>query len=509
MKRSPDLLRLADTVILPGFEGTTAPDWVRRRIGDGLAGVVLFSRNIATPAQLGGLTAALRAESPDILIGIDEEAGEVTRLEARTGSSRPGNYALGVVDDEELTERVARDIGRDLHDAGINLDFAPAADVNSNPDNPVIGLRSFGADPMLVARHTAAWIRGLQSTGVAACAKHFPGHGDTSVDSHHGVPRVGVSREELAEVELWPFRAAIREGVRCVMTGHLLVTAYDAERPATLSPRILTGLLRTELGFDGLIVTDGIEMAAVSGAYGIGGASALAVAAGADAVCVGGENADEATLDRIREAIVDAVTGGALPEDRLADAAARVRALAAWLADRTAWDAPTVSGEGDTTVEIGLAAARRAVRITRRPGAEAVLPLTAAPHVVELAPETNLAIDKGMPWGAGEPLSKLLPGTTVTRLTEPDVVGPGGDMSDAVLDQAADRPLVLVVRDAHRHLWQLGLVERLLAARPDGVVVEMGLPGRTDLGVAHIATHGSARVCGQAAAEALTGVVPG
>lgn len=494
MKRSPDLLRLADTVLLPGFAGTTAPDWVRRRLAGGLAGVVLFSRNVDTPAQLAALTSALRAENPDILIGVDEEAGEVTRLEARTGSSRPGNYALGVVDDVELTEQVARDIGRDLRAAGVNIDFAPAADVNSNPDNPVIGLRSFGADPLLVARHTAAWIRGLQSTGVAACAKHFPGHGDTSVDSHHGVPRVTVSRDELGEVELWPFRVAIGEGVRAIMTGHLLVTAYDEKLPATLSPRILTGLLREELGFEGLIVTDGIEMAAVSGRYGLGGASAMAVAAGADAVCVGGENADEATHAHIRDAIADAVAEGRLPEERLADAAARVRALAAWQAEA----APPETGPE----EIGLVAARRALRITLRGSGEA-LPLAAAPHVVELAPETNLAIDKGMPWGAGEPLSKLLPGTTVARLREPDV---HNGVAGAVLSQAADRPLVIVVRDAHRHPWQTDLLERLLAARPDGVVVEMGLPGRTDLGAVHIATHGAARVCGQAAAEVLAGL---
>ncbi|WP_432931420.1 glycoside hydrolase family 3 protein [Microbispora sp. CA-135349] len=494
MKRSPDLLRLADTVLLPGFTGTAAPDWVRRRLAGGLAGVVLFSRNVDTPAQLAALTSALRAENPEILIGVDEEAGEVTRLEARTGSSRPGNYALGVVDDVELTERVAGDIGRDLRAAGVNIDFAPAADVNSNPDNPVIGLRSFGADPLLVARHTAAWIRGLQSAGVAACAKHFPGHGDTSVDSHHGVPRVTASREELAEIELWPFRVAIDEGVRSIMTGHLLVTAYDEELPATLSPRILTGLLREELGFEGLIVTDGIEMAAVSGRYGLGGASAMAVAAGADAVCVGGENADEATHEHIRDAVADAVTEGRLSEERLADAASRVRALAAWQA--------RVPPPDDRRDEIGLVAARRAVRVTRR-GARDVLPLIAAPHVVELAPETNLAIDKGMPWGAGEPLSKLLPGTTVARLRQGDV---HNGVAGAMLSQAADRPLVVVVRDAHRHPWQTDLLERLLAARPDGVVVEMGLPGRTDLGAVHIATHGAARVCGQAAAEVLAGL---
>ncbi|WP_182886299.1 glycoside hydrolase family 3 protein [Microbispora sp. H10885] len=515
MKRSPDLLRLADTVLLPGFAGTTAPDWVRRRLAGGLAGVVLFSRNVDTPAQLAALTSSLRAENPDVVIGIDEEAGEVTRLEARTGSSRPGNYALGVVDDVELTEQVARDIGHDLRQAGITIDFAPAADVNSNPDNPVIGLRAFGAAPGLVARHTAAWIRGLQSTGVAACAKHFPGHGDTSVDSHHGIPRVTASREELAEVELLPFRVAIREGVRSIMTGHLLVTAYDEERPATLSPRVLTGLLRRELGFEGLIVTDGIEMAAVSGRYGLGGASAMAVAAGADAVCVGGENADEATHARIRDAIADAVTEGSLTEERLADAAARVRALAAWRAGTEPGDA--VPGE------IGLAAARRALRVTLR-GPAGTLPLAAAPHVVELAPETNLAIDKGMPWGAGEPLGKLLPGTTVTRLRAEDVRAqdghaqdghaedgrgarePGDGVAAAILRQAAERPLVVVVRDAHRHPWQTDLLERLLAARPDGVVVEMGLPGRTDLGAVHIATHGAARVCGQAAAEVLAGL---
>jgi beta-N-acetylhexosaminidase len=469
---------------------------VRRRIADGLAGVVLFSRNVDTPAQLAGLTAALRAENPGILIGIDEEAGDVTRLEARTGSSRPGNFALGMVDDEDLTERVARDIGRDLRATGINLDFAPAADVNSNPDNPVIGLRSFGDDPGLVARHTAAWIRGLQSTGVASCAKHFPGHGDTSVDSHHGVPRVTASREELAEVELRPFLAAIREGVRSIMTGHLLVTAYDTDLPATLSPAVLTGLLRNELGYDGLIVTDGIEMAAVSGVYGLGGASALALAAGADSVCVGGEHADELTVDVLRNAIADAVAGGRLSEERLAEAAARVRALAAWQAEASLTQAEA-GGEPDG---VGLIAARRAVRVIRR--MDGVLPLVAAAHVAELAPETNLAIDKGMPWGVGEPLSKLLPGTTVSRLTEADV---HDGLADAALSKAADRPLVIVVRDAHRHLWQVNTLERMLAARPDGIVVEMGLPGRTDLGGVHIATHGAARVCGQAAAEVLTG----
>ncbi|GIH77768.1 glycoside hydrolase family 3 protein [Planobispora longispora] len=501
MKRGPELLRLADTVVFPGFEGKTPPDWVRRRLAGGLTGVVLFSRNIASPPQVAELTAALRAENPCVLVGIDEESGEVTRLEAAAGSTRPGNFALGVVDDAELTEEIARELGHDLARAGVNLDFAPSADVNSNPDNPVIGLRSFGADPDLVARHTVAWIKGLQSAHVAACAKHFPGHGDTSVDSHHGLPLIAATAEELHEVALRPFRAAIEAGVRLVMTGHLLVPAYDTEMPATLSARILHDLLRVEMGFDGVIITDGIEMAAVSGPYGIGGASARAIAAGADAVCVGGEHADERTAVSIRDAIVDAVIEGWLPEERLADAARRVEALAVWGASGRI--PPAVPGRpGD--VPVGMAAARRALRVTRR-SADAVLPLPAPPHVVELAPEMNLAIDKSTPWGVGEPLGKLLPGTTVTRLGASTATG---GAVEAVLASAAGRPLVAVVRDAHRHAWQTDALAHLLAARPDAVVVEMGLPGRSDLGAVHIATHGSARVCGQAAAELLAGDLP-
>ncbi|MFD1546726.1 glycoside hydrolase family 3 protein [Nonomuraea guangzhouensis] len=492
MLKSGDLLCLADAVLLPGFEGRTPPDWVRRRLGEGLAGVVLFTRNITGPAQVAELTAALRAENPAVLVGIDEESGEVTRLEVATGSSRPGAHALGVVDDVTLTEALARDLGGELAAAGITIDFAPSADVNSNPDNPVIGLRSFGADAALVSRHTRAFVRGLQSAGVAACAKHFPGHGDTSMDSHHGLPVVATDGIESA---LTPFRAAIREGVKAVMTGHLLVPAYDAVLPATLSPKVLTGLLREELGFDGLIVTDGIEMTAVSGAYGIGGAAARAIAAGADAICVGGEHADEATAVEVRDAIAEAVRTGLLPEERLADAARRVGELAAWTASAGA----PVPEDG----YLGLTAARRAIRVTRRTNAP-VLPLTAAPHVVELTPEMNLAIDKNTPWGVGEPLAELLPGTAVTRLA-------AGEATGAVIERliagADGRPLVVVVRDAHRHPWQSEALRHLLSARPDTVVVEMGLPARSDLGAVHIATYGSARVCGQAAAEVITGTL--
>ena len=242
-----DLERLASTCLFPGFEGPAAPDWVRRRLAEGLGGVVLYAWNVESRDQLAALTDALRAERPDLLVAIDEEGGDVTRLEAATGSSYPGNAALGAVDDVALTEQVAASIAADLAEVGVNLDLAPVADVNTNPQNPVIGVRSFGADAELVARHVAAFVRGLQSVGVAACAKHFPGHGDTA----RGLaPRASGRRVARRRAALLPFRACDRSG-----------GAVDHDRPhrrpvgwrlpATMSREILHDLLREELGYDG------------------------------------------------------------------------------------------------------------------------------------------------------------------------------------------------------------------------------------------------------------------
>ncbi len=340
------LTRDALTVLQPGFPGTTAPDWLLRRLGEGLASVGLFGRNIASPEQLSSLTAQLRSERDDVLVAIDEEGGDVTRLEARTGSSFPGNHALGAVDDVDLTRAVAHELGRRLAECGVNLNWAPSADVNSNPSNPVIGVRSFGADPDLVARHTAAYVTGLQAAGVAACTKHFPGHGDTAVDSHHALPRIDADLSVLEQRELLPFRAAIAAGSRAVMSAHILVPTLDPDHPATLSLRILTDLLRGLLGYDGLIVTDGMEMQAIAATYGIERGSVLAIAAGADAICVGGGLADDETVRRLRDALVGAVRSGELPEERLAEAAERVRGLARWAASTSASEAGANAGAG-------------------------------------------------------------------------------------------------------------------------------------------------------------------
>jgi beta-N-acetylhexosaminidase len=313
------------------------------------------------------------------------------------------------------------------------------------------------------------------------------------VDSHLDLPVVGGSAEEIAAGALPAFRAAIAAGVRTIMTGHLLVPALDPDMPATMSSPILVELLRGELGFDGLIVTDGIQMRAVADRYGLAGAAVRAIAAGADAVCVGGGDADEGQLLLLRDALVAAVRAGELAEERLADAARRVRELAEWTAARRTLAAP---GE-----PVGAVAARRAVRVVDPGG---TLPLTGAPHVIELAPYVHEAIDRHTPWGLAEPLTRARAGVTSTRLYPGDAED-GERLAKAGLEPAAGRPLVLVVRDVNRHTWMLAAATRLLSARPDAVVVELGLPGPRPIGAAYVATHGAARVCAEAAVEVLLG----
>ncbi len=233
------LRRFAASCLVPSFAGPERPEWVRPWLEEGLGGVCLFASNVRDPEQLAALTASLREDAPGLLVALDEEGGDVTRLEVVHGSSFPSALGLGVVDDVELTEAVAAAIAAELAAVGVNLNLAPVADVNTNPDNPVIGIRSFGSVPELVARHVAAFVRGTQRAGVAACAKHFPGHGDTRQDSHHELPVVDAP-------ELEPFRAAVEAGVRAVMTAHVVVRSLGPE-PATVSPAAMR-LLRDELG---------------------------------------------------------------------------------------------------------------------------------------------------------------------------------------------------------------------------------------------------------------------
>ena len=333
MIEGTDVRTFALQVLLPGFAGTTLPDDYRALLEQGLGGICYFGSNTADgPQALAALSAAITRANPHAVIAIDEEGGDVSRLHTREPSPVLGAAALGAVDDVALTEDVGRWVGTELAAVGVTLDLAPDADVNSNPDNPVIGTRSFGADASRVAAHTAAWTRGLQSTGVAACAKHFPGHGDTATDSHLALPRIDVDAETLAARELVPFAAAIEAGVAAVMTSHIVVPSLDPDRPATLSPTVL-GLLREQLRFDGVIVSDALDMAGASAATGVPEAAVRALAAGCDLLCIGPDK-PASLVAEIRDAIVAAVHDGRLVAARLAEAAGRVRSMAVTGAER-------------------------------------------------------------------------------------------------------------------------------------------------------------------------------
>jgi len=501
----PSLGRLADAILIPPFPGRQAPAWVLAALGEGLGGVTVFGPNIADLAQLGALIARLRGCADEPLIAIDEEGGDVTRIAHRSGSPYPGNAALGAVDDVALTEAVYGALGGDLAALGVNLDLAPSVDVNSAADNPVIGTRSFGSDTPLVARHAAAAVAGLQSAGVAACAKHFPGHGSTRTDTHDAIAMVDAPMALLARRDLPPFVAAIEAGARAVMPGHLRVPELTGDLPASLSRAALTGLLRGELGFTGVIVSDALEMRAVSEPYGLPEAAVLAVAAGTDLLCLG-RDTSRLTYLAVRDALVAAVGTGRLPGARLEEAAARVAELRAWAAAARATTALRGAGPGRASAarasaarrDVGLTAARRAVRIEGTPRR-----LT-EPIVVELVPPSNIAVGT-VPWG----LSSWVPGDCIRRIStstaaaDPPAPAALARAADAAVASAADRSLVIVVRDAHRYPAVRAVVQRLLAARPDGIVVEMGLPVWRPPAAVYIATFGAARTSCQAAAETL------
>lgn len=272
--------------LIVGFDGTEMTPELGALVDTGISGVILFRRNVQSPEQVARLNADIvrRAKRP-FFVSVDQEGGPVQRMRAPF-TEFPPHGVLGKIDDADLTHKVASVMARELKAIGFNVDYAPVADVNTNPQNPVIGIRSFGDDPEKVACHVKAWIRGMQGAGVMACAKHFPGHGDTSTDSHYALPSLPHGRERIDAIELVPFRASIKEKVGSIMTAHVVFQAIDPRVPATLSPTVLTGLLRKELKYGGLVISDDLEMKAVADHWGVPEAAVVSLEAGADILLV-------------------------------------------------------------------------------------------------------------------------------------------------------------------------------------------------------------------------------
>ena len=320
-----DVRRHAGQLAIAGFAGHTIPDDLRALAREfDLGGVIFFSRNVESPEQVAELSHEARTLAREIplWVSVDQEGGRVARLKAPF-TVWPPMLTLGRSGDEQLAARFARALAAELKAVGITLDYTPVLDIRTNPRNPVIGDRALAERAEDVARLGRAIIETLQAEGVAACGKHFPGHGDTGVDSHHELPLVEHPPDRLEAVEMVPFRAAIGAGVAAIMTGHLLVPALDEQRPATLSPAIVEGWLRQKLGFDGLVLTDDLGMKAISSRYTLAQATVGALAAGCDAVLMCGIAQDEQAA--ALEAVIRAVEEGVLSQKRVEDSLARHR----------------------------------------------------------------------------------------------------------------------------------------------------------------------------------------
>lgn len=477
MSVDPALRRLAAAVLLPGFDGTTAPPWLLDLLDDGLAGVCLFGQNVADPDQVRALTDRLHGVRPGVLVTSDEEGGTVTRLDVGEGSPWPGHAALGALDDLAVTEAVARGLGARARALGVDVVLGPVADVASEPDNPVIGERSFGADPALVARHAAAFVRGLHAGGAAACAKHFPGHGATRTDSHLTLPELDVDEATWRRRDLAPFAAAVEAGVDCVMTAHVVVRALD-DQPSTTSSRVL-GLLRDEVGFDGVVMTDAIDMKALSARVGRAGGAVAALRGGVDLVCVGNpvfpeRYDDEAAARELVDAIARDVPGA-----RLEEAAARVAALRLPGSGDAGTDAPSDA----RALALGAGAVGRA--LTRR--GDTVL---AGDAPVLLAPSETA-------YAAGTRPSQL-----ARHLAN---VVPVDDADDArrVLREHRARPAVAV--EGRSGPRSRAVVEAVLAARPDALVVHLGPDDPHRPPATHqLTTHAGGRAAAVAVHHALS-----
>lgn len=319
-------------MLIGSLPATTIPAEMRSLAREfGLGGVTIFARNIEAPAQVAELAYDLQSLSTELplWVAVDQEGGRVARLRAPF-TEWPPMAVLGRSGDADLAYRFAAALASELRAVGISLDYAPVLDIHTNPRNPVIGDRALAETADGVARLGAAIVRGLQENGVAACGKHFPGHGDTSVDSHLDLPVVEHPPDRLRRVEFVPFREAIRAGVATIMTAHILVPSLDEEKPATLSRRVVYDLLRDELNFEGVILSDDLEMKALAKSYTVAEAAVQAILAGCDGVLICRALSDDRSRDIevqavALEALVHAVEDGTIPYKRLEDALARSR----------------------------------------------------------------------------------------------------------------------------------------------------------------------------------------
>jgi beta-N-acetylhexosaminidase len=494
----PDLKALAGSVLCVGLPETVLSAATGAELAAlGPGAVVLFAPNVSTLDDTRALVASARAAiggAAPALVCIDQEGGRVVRLRF-ADESMPSMMALGATRDSVLAERAGERLANELRAIGANVNFAPVLDLALEPQGTVIGTRSLGSDPQMVAALGVALVHGMQGRSVAATPKHFPGHGATALDSHLTLPVVSADAETLRARDLVPFAAAFHAGARAVMTAHVVVPAFDAAAPATLSPRVLTGLLREELGFRGVCFTDCLTMDAIAREPGTARGAALALAAGADVAVI---SHDLAPARAARDAIVSAVRAGSLPLERLEEAADRVAQLRGWAAQ---------AALPIDLVDDGLAReiARSAIAVIRGvPRVHAAQPVT----IVSF----EGAVADGIAGGdAKRPsLSLALRRRRVKSELLRVALEPDEAMLETLLEVARaqrDRQFVIVARRAHRYAAQRDGIDALLDVAPDAIVVSALEPfDRDALGRARVllCTYGDEPANIEALADLLT-----
>jgi beta-N-acetylhexosaminidase len=474
-------------------------------------GVILFGDNITSRHQIHALCRELQAEAkalamPPLLIAIDQEGGLVSRLNADLAFvTPPGPMALSAIGSPEAVQRAARITGEQLHELGIKVNFAPVVDVNNNHQNPVIRTRSFGDSVDTVIKGALAMIAGLHDTGVAATVKHFPGHGDTHIDSHLGLPVIPHDRDRLRSVELAPFRAAIDAGVPGVMTSHIVFTAFD-DLPATLSRTILTDLLRGEMGFDGVIFTDSMSMKAIDDRYGSADSAIRAKAAGVD--MLEANETPEIQVAR-HDALVEAMVSGSLDRDVFTRTVERLDALRERFG--IGHEVPDLPAVPEQRAADALELARRAiVSVAGRPSQ----PVAPAEPGVIIDFQRHRGTEAEDPVLRGQLVrdlaARMLPNLEVVTIPH----DPAGEDIDATLRTATGSSLlVILTRDATDNPYQVDIACQAIAvATPDARVVHVALRGPYDFGLLpeatdRLATYGDPAVTLRALIEVLAGIV--
>ena len=455
----------------PGFGGAAVPEWIKPWLENGLGSVTLFASNTPSFEAAANLIKDLRSYNPEVLIAIDEEGGDVTRLFVREGSRYSTPALLGQCDDENLTYRSYNSMGSVLRELGIDITYAPVADVVAFENNPIVGVRSFGMSTDVVTRHVAAAVKGLQSAGVGACVKHFPGHGAVLEDSHHDLPHIKMTLADYESQHVLPFKHAIDSGVSSVMIGHLIAEALDRNFPASLSSKVIRDYLRGVLHFDGLVVTDALDMGAIGGPSKIHESALKALTAGADLLCFSGMGDQSGFVSSSFDWIKSAVDSGALSINSLQESEQRI----------TSWRSLNkTSIEANSSVDFKdlISGFEISGSVELEPGAV---------NLVEIGTKPTIAAGD-VSWGMHRELR---------------AVGIACDIHASDAETLATKKLVVAFRDAYRDAPLLATLRRLNERYPEAIFIDMGWPTREFTPKNLIRAFGSSAVIAQAVATRI------